>query len=139
MRRIFRPEWRLRSCKTRWSDIGGFKKKHDTRRSWRRHSINCRQEKADVAVMLLSTTDAEPFVAMAAEQARQQFAILQSELNKVFDVPHQPTPATPVHVPGEQWGKGHPAAGRGEAEWEAEQRKSATCAHGRVPSARGSQ
>ena len=63
-------------------------------------------------------------VAMGAEQVRQQFAILQKELNKVFEVPNQPPPVTLVHVP-----KGHnrekkQSAAEGDEEWDEEQRKS---------------
>ena len=47
--------------------------------------------------------------------ARQQFAILQGEVNKVFDVPHQTATATSVHVLGTQSGKEQSAAG-GEGE-----------------------
>ena len=42
---------------------------------------------------------------MGAKQARQQFAILQGELGKVFEAPLQPALVTPLHVPKGELGK----------------------------------
>ena len=85
-----------------------------------------------MAVTDLSTEDAvldstilQQFVAMGSEQATQQLAMLQGELDKVFDVPHQPAPTTPVHARRGQSGTVRAAAGGAGADWEENQRRSA--------------
>ena len=52
-------------------------------------------------------------------------AIIQGELDRVFDVQHQPSPATPAHQgPGGQQGK-ELSLEEGAGDWDKEQRKRA--------------
>ena len=88
---------------------------------------HCKQEKAVAASQnngcCIGPAFLQQFVAIGAEQARQQSAILQCEPNNKVFVPKQPAPAMPVHVPGEQLGREQSVAvGEGE-DWEEEQRR----------------
>ena len=82
-----------------------FEQQRSTRRNWIWKSEHCEKAKADGAA-----TDRSPMGAALIQPSwnsssrwRQQFAILQDELDRVFDVQHQLAPATPVHkVPGGQ-------------------------------------
>ena len=63
------------------------------RRNWIWKSKLLERVKVDEAAMHLSLMGA----ASIRPPARQQFAILQCELNKVFDWQYQPAPATPEY------------------------------------------
>ena len=80
-------------------------------KSWRKKSKKCKQETADVTVTHLSTMGATwiqlycSSSSRSEQRARQQFAILQGELDKVFEAPTQTAPVTLVQVLKGQLGK----------------------------------
>ena len=95
------------ACMQKWKTMSNrFRLNRWSKRSWTWRSEACRHEKESGAAMHLSQVGAaatavifRQFVAKGAEQAMQQPSALEGELSKRFEVPHQPAPDTPTHIP----------------------------------------